>query len=79
MFSCVSLWDCRLEHIGRYDRVRVARQCGRVVLLAPGAFDGLPNYLHVVDLKYRLRCDHCGERGKVMVSVLWAGYSARRG
>jgi hypothetical protein len=59
--------------------VSPAPRCGRVVLLAPGAFDGLPNYLHVVDLKYRLCCDHCGERGKVMVSVLWADYSARRG
>jgi hypothetical protein len=25
------------------------------------------------------RCNSCGEKGKVLVSVVWASYSARRG
>jgi hypothetical protein len=59
--------------------VKVECQCGRTAMLPPSAFDGLPNYPHVIDLKERLRCDNCGERGRVMVSVLWADYPSRRG
>jgi hypothetical protein len=43
--------------------------CGRVALLPAATFNGLPSYLHVVDLKRHLRCDNCGERGQVIVSV----------
>jgi hypothetical protein len=49
------------------------------VLLPPGAFDGLPNYLPITSLKPHLRCDGCGEKGKVDISVVWADYSGRRG
>jgi hypothetical protein len=71
--------ECRQEDIGRFDRISVACQCGRTVLLHPSAPDGLPNNLPVLDLKPRLRCDGCGEKGKAEVSVIWATYAARRG
>jgi hypothetical protein len=73
-----TLHECRLEDIGRFDRVKVECQCGRTVLLPPSALDGLPNHLPVLDLKPRLRCDGCGEKGKAEVSVIWATYAARR-
>jgi len=74
-----ALFECRLEHIGRYDRVKVECACGREVLLSLDAFAGLPSNTRVMDLKRRLRSDSCSERGRVMVSVVWADYSARRG
>ena len=74
-----ALFECRLEHIGRYDRVKVECACGRTVLLAPDAFDGLPSNTLIKDLPRRLRCDSCGEKGHIDVSVVWADYSARRG
>jgi hypothetical protein len=74
-----ALFECRLEHIGRFDRVKVECGCGREVLLSLDAFAGLPSNTRVIDLTRRLRCDHCGEKGRVMVSVIWADYAARRG
>jgi hypothetical protein len=74
-----ALLECLLEHIGRYDRVKVECSCGREVLLSLDAFNGLPSNTRIIDLKRRLRCDSCGERGHVDISVVWAGYSARRG
>jgi hypothetical protein len=74
-----ALFECRLEHIGRFDRVQVECACGRDVLLSLEAFAGLSSNTRVIDLKRRLRCDSCGERGRVMVSVVWVDYSARRG
>jgi hypothetical protein len=32
----------------------------------------LPAYFHVKDLKRLLRCDNCGERGKVDLTIIWA-------
>jgi hypothetical protein len=69
----------RLEHIGRYDRVKVECACGHTVLLSLDAFSGLTSDTRIIDLKRRLRCDSRGEKGRVMVSVVWADYSARRG
>jgi hypothetical protein len=74
-----ALFECRLEHIGRYDRVKVECACGRTVLLPLDAFNGLPSNARIIDLKRRLRSGSCGEKGKVDISVLWASYSARRG
>ena len=54
-----ALHECRLEDIGRFDRVKIECQCGRTVLLPPSALEGLPNDLPVLDLKPRLRCDGC--------------------
>jgi hypothetical protein len=74
-----ALFDCRLEHVGRYDRVKVECACGREVLLALDAFNGLLSNTRIIDLKRRLRCDNCGQKGHVDISVVWASYSARRG
>jgi hypothetical protein len=58
-----ALFECQLEHIGRYDRVKVECACGREVLMLPlDAFNGLPNNTRIIDL---LRCNHCGEKGHV--------------
>jgi hypothetical protein len=74
-----ALFECRLEHIGRYDRVKVECACGREVLLPLEAFAGLPSNTRIIDPKRRLRCDSCGQKGHVDISVVWASYSARRG
>ena len=36
-----ALYECRLEHIGQYDRVKVECACGREVLLPLEAFNGV--------------------------------------
>ena len=76
---CSRCLNASLEHIGRYDRVKVECACGREVLMLPlDAFNGLPSNTRIIDLKRRLRCDSGGEKGKVLVSCRWADYSARR-
>jgi hypothetical protein len=72
-----ALFECRLEHIGHYDRVKVECACGRTVPLSVEAFAGLSSNTRIIDLKRRLKCDSCGERGRVMVSLVWADYAAR--
>ena len=49
------------------NRVKVKCACGREVLLALEAFAGLPSNPRIVDLQRRLRCDTCGEKGRMMV------------
>jgi hypothetical protein len=39
----------------------------------------LPTNTRIIDLKRRLRCDCCEEKGRVDVSVVWTDYAARRG
>jgi hypothetical protein len=73
-----ALFDCRLEHIGKFDRIKVECGCGRTALLAQDAFYGFPSNTLVKDLERRLRCDDCGERGRAIVSVVWADYASRR-
>jgi hypothetical protein len=74
-----ALEQCTLEDIGRFDRVKLECECGRTVLLPPSSFNGLRNDLLVLDLRPRFRCDSCGEKGKVKVSMVWATYASRRG
>ena len=73
------LWECRLEHMCKYDRIKVECGCGRTALLPLNAFYGLAHNTHILDLKRRLRCDSCGRKGHVDVSVVWADYASRRG
>ena len=40
MFRMRALFDCRLEHIGKFDRIKVECGCGRTALLALDAFYG---------------------------------------
>ena len=69
------LWECRLEDIGQYDRVKVECACGHLQLLGADYFKAgkLPGYQRIVELERRMRCRECDERGKVMVSIKWAG------
>lgn len=73
-----ALFECRLEHIGGFDRVKVECACGRMALLSLDAFNGLPRNPRIIDLKRHLRCDGCGQKGHVDISIVWADYSSRR-
>jgi hypothetical protein len=74
-----ALFECRLEHIGRYDRVKVECACGREVLLSLKPFAGLHSNTRIIDLKRRLVCDSRGQKGHVDISVVRASHSTRRG
>jgi hypothetical protein len=45
--------------------------------MGPSAYNGIPAHTFVLDRERRLRCDNCGERGRV--TVVWADYASRRG
>jgi hypothetical protein len=64
-----ALSECRLEHVGRFDRVRVECGCGRTVLLEASAFNSVPVYPFVLDLKRRLRSVCRGDSGHNQVGV----------
>ena len=66
-----AFFESRIEHLTIADRVRIACQCGRVAFIA---VQGLrqPNHRLVRDLKPLLRCENCGERGKVDLTIVWA-------
>jgi hypothetical protein len=61
------------------DRVRVeclgrmpdGSRCNRVIMIA---VQGLckPGWLPIADLKRYLKCDNCGERGRVDLTIVWA-------
>jgi hypothetical protein len=74
-----ALFECRLEHNGKFDRLKVECGCGRTELLPLSAFDGRLSNTYVKDLERRLRCDGCGRKGHACVSVVRADYAARRG
>jgi hypothetical protein len=74
-----AFFEARIEHLTINDRVRVeclgkmpdGSHCNRVSLIA---VQGLlkPGWLPIADLKRYLRCDNCGERGHVDLSIMWA-------
>jgi hypothetical protein len=68
------LHDARLQDLGPNDFVKVECVCGHTALLTPAMLRtaGLPEYEIIVQLKRRMRCRECDERGKVVVSVRWA-------
>jgi hypothetical protein len=51
--------------------VKIECQCGRVALIAVQGL-GLPSYEPIRSLDQKLRCDNCGEKGKVLLSIVWA-------
>ena len=57
-----ALFECRLAHIGRFDRVKMECTCGREVLLSLDAFNRLPSDTRLLNLKRRLGCESCGAR-----------------
>jgi hypothetical protein len=74
-----AFFEARIEHLTIHDRVRVeclgklpdGSWCGRISLIA---VQGLlkPPSLPIADLKRYLRCDNCGQKGHVDLSIVWA-------
>jgi hypothetical protein len=65
------LYAAKLEDLGPADRIKVeCAGCRRVGLIAPDGL-GLPPHTAVLDLKYRLRCQGCGARGRCVISIEW--------
>jgi hypothetical protein len=46
--------------------------CNRVVLIAVQGLNQ-PGWLPISELGRHLRCDNCGERGHVDLTIVWAG------
>jgi hypothetical protein len=75
-----AFFEARIEHLTIADRVRVeclgrmpdGSWCNRISLIA---VQGLlrPPHLLISDLKRYLKCDNCGERGHVDLTIVWAG------
>ena len=74
-----AFFEARIEHLTIHDRVRVeclgkmpdGSWCNRVSLIAVQGLLKPPNLL-ISDLKRYLKCDNCGERGHVDLSIIWA-------
>jgi hypothetical protein len=66
-----ALFEARIEDLSIRDRVKIECQCGRVALIAVQGL-GLPAYEPIRELAHKLRCENCGERGKVLLSIEWA-------
>jgi hypothetical protein len=70
----VPLYTACIEDLGPGDFVKVDCACGHTALLAPAFLNrlGLSPRDKVLDLKDRVRCRCCGERGRAVVSIKWA-------
>jgi hypothetical protein len=72
----VPLYAARVSDLGPGDFLRLECACGHETLIpASSLLHGLrlaPDD-RVTDVAPRLRCRECDERGKVVVSVRWAG------
>jgi hypothetical protein len=66
-----ALFQARVEDLSISDRVKIECICGRVALIAVQGL-GLPGYTPIQSLVHKLRCENCGERGKVLLSIVWA-------
>ena len=74
-----AFFEARIEHLSIHDRVRVeclgkmpdGSWCNRISLIA---VQGLlrPGWLPIADLKRYLKCENCGQRGHVDLSIVWA-------
>jgi hypothetical protein len=74
-----AFFEARIEHLTIADRVRVeclgkmpdGSHCNRVAVIA---VQGLlkPGWLPISELERYLRCDNCGERGHVDLTIVWA-------
>ena len=77
-----AFFEARIEPLTIADRVRVeclgrmpdGSRCNRVALIA---VQGLlkPGWLPISDLKRYLKCDNCGERGHVDLTIVWVDRS----
>jgi hypothetical protein len=70
-----AFFEARIEHLTIADRVRIDCQCGRTAFIA---VQGLcqPGHRLIRDLKPLLRCENCGGRGKVDLTIIWADRDA---
>jgi hypothetical protein len=74
-----AFFEARVEHLTIRDRVRVecfgkvpdGSHCNRIIHIA---VQGLlkPGWLPINELKRYLRCDNCGERGHIDLTIVWA-------
>ena len=66
------LYAARLEDLGPDDWVKIeCAACKHVSRIAVTGL-GLPSYMAVLDLRYRLHCRECGARRRCIVSIEWA-------
>jgi hypothetical protein len=66
-----AFFEARVEHLSADDRVKIECDCRRGAFMSVKGL-GLPGRTPISDLKRRLRCENCGERGKVDLTVIWA-------
>jgi hypothetical protein len=69
------LFDARVEDLGAGDFVVVECVCGHSKLLTVAMLRTarVPEYQKILGLQRQMRCRECDEKGKVAVSVRWAG------
>jgi hypothetical protein len=63
------MYETRVKDLAPADRLKIQCVCGRIALIAVNGL-GLPPYLRVLELKRRLLCENCGERGKVNLMIV---------
>jgi hypothetical protein len=70
-----SLFEARLEHLGPSDLVEITCACGHAEMLSATMLRtaGVQDHQTIVDLKWKLRCRECDERGKVAITIRWDG------
>jgi hypothetical protein len=66
-----AFFEARIEHLTIEDLVRVDCPCARTALIAVQGLCG-PGHVLIRDLNPLLRCENCGERGKVDLTIGWA-------
>jgi hypothetical protein len=75
----VPVQAARVSDLGTSDFVQVECACGHTERLTAAMLTtaGVSSDSYVQDLVSRMRCRHCDEKGRAMVSIRWA--SERRG
>ena len=70
-----TLFEARLEHLGPGDLVEITCACGHSEMLTATILRtfGVRDHQTIVDLKWKLRCRQCDERGKVAIRIRWDG------
>jgi hypothetical protein len=72
--TMVPLYAARVSDLKPGDFVRVECSCGHDGLIHPAALTslGLAPEDRITHLAPRLRCQQCDQRGKALISILWA-------
>ena len=71
-------WEAHVSDLGPGDLVKVECLCGHVEMLTGAMLRtaGLSEHEPIRGLNSRLRCRECDAKGKVDVSIKWAGKGA---